>query len=92
MSLPLFAVRDSSQAELENSKDSWSLLTVVLLGAAVTLLLIVFVVGLAAKVGRARARPRAGALASGNNAGSGTGTRPGGTFLVTFRRILYKII
>ena len=41
-------------SDLDQSKDPWSLLTVMLLGAALTLLLLVFVIGFAAKLGRNR--------------------------------------
>ena len=54
---------DEAMADLDNpsSSDPWSLLTVILLGAALTLLLLVFVIGFLAKAGRNR-RPHAGDL------------------------------
>ena len=60
-------------SDLEQSKDPWSLLTVMLLGAALTLLLLVFVVGFAAKVGRRRGRGAAGAVVTMRPAGYGDG-------------------
>ena len=45
---------DDAMADLDNPSDPWSLLTVILLGAALTLLLLVFVIGFLAKAGRNR--------------------------------------
>ena len=48
----------SSQAELENAQDPWSLVTVILMGIAFTLMIIIFVVGFIARIGRRRRNPR----------------------------------
>ena len=56
----------SSQADLENPRSSWSLLTVILLGAALTLIILAFAVTLIARVNRSLTHARARAHANAN--------------------------
>ena len=48
----------SSQSEREIDQDPWSLITVVLMGIAFTLMIIIFVIGFIARIGRRRRNPR----------------------------------
>ncbi len=69
-----FPVMDSSsQAELEKTKEAWSLMTVVLLGAAVTLLVFMFIIAAIARLGSSSSSSAAATAAARNSSANGGG-------------------